>query len=213
MNGQALIVCGCPLWPFFVYSMTIKKAIILSNEITNIKQGCVICNSLPCCDVSSDHRQTPTPSHLHLQLTFKINEYRYADDCCACDYTLGNNLFWRYEDFWIQVWFYHKVLNISSRFAVTPCVISTIAKLRYRFWKEPNRTTRIPTVAKWEIWFRENHGDFTQTETIPISTMQSLKSYVLNVNKTNKQIVGTSPEIPLWIFDRISIRNMLTHQS
>ena len=50
---------------------------------------------------------------------------------------------------------------LMSRFAVTPCVISTIAKLRYRFWKEPNRTTRISTVAKWEIWFRENHGDFT----------------------------------------------------
>ena len=41
------------------------------------------------------------------------------------------------------------LLLISSRFAVTPCVISTIAKLRYRFWKEPNRTTRISTVAKW----------------------------------------------------------------
>ena len=66
-----------------------------------------------------------------------------------------------------------------SRFAVTPCVISTVAKLRYRFWKEPNRTTRISTVAKWEIWFRENHGDFTGTSLglIPISTMQSLKSY------------------------------------
>ena len=51
-------------------------------------------------------------------------------------------------------------LKLSSRFAVTPCVISTIAKLRYRFWKEPNRTTRRSTVAKWEIWFRENHGDF-----------------------------------------------------
>ena len=51
--------------------------------------------------------------------------------------------------------------SVSSRFAVTPCVISSIAKLRYRFWKEPNRTTRISTVAKWEIWFRENHGDFT----------------------------------------------------
>ena len=37
-------------------------------------------------------------------------------------------------------------------------VISTIAKLRYKFWKEPNRTTRISTIAKWEIWFRENHG-------------------------------------------------------
>ena len=37
---------------------------------------------------------------------------------------------------------------VSSRFAVTPCVISTIAKLRYRFSKEPNRTTRISTVAK-----------------------------------------------------------------
>ena len=61
--------------------------------------------------------------------------------------------------------------------------ISTIVKLRYRFWKEPYRTTRISTVAnwdygsrenqyratrfstiaKWEIWFRENHGDFTDS--------------------------------------------------
>ena len=56
-------------------------------------------------------------------------------------------------------------MKISSRFAVTPCVISTIAKLRYRFWKEPNRTTRISTVAKWEIWFRREpwglHGFFS----------------------------------------------------
>ena len=70
-----------------------------------------------------------------------------------------------------DVWYHHQLIpskvyvkvesQLSSRFAVTPCVISTIAKLRYRFWKEPNRTTRISTVAKWEIWFRENHGDFT----------------------------------------------------
>ena len=60
-----------------------------------------------------------------------------------------------------KIWGFAWWKSVSSRFAVTPCVISTIAKLRYRFWKEPNRTTRISTVAKWEIWFRENHGDFT----------------------------------------------------
>ena len=61
------------------------------------------------------------------------------------------------------------------------------AKLRYRFWKEPYSTTRTciltvavseivvqgrtnirqlvsqSTIAKWEIWFRENHGDFTDS--------------------------------------------------
>ena len=60
-----------------------------------------------------------------------------------------------------KIWGFAWWKSVSSRFAVTPCVISTIAKLRYRFWKEPNRTTCISTVAKWEIWFRENHGDFT----------------------------------------------------
>ena len=43
---------------------------------------------------------------------------------------------------------------------------NTMCYLNYReaevqVWKESNRTTRISTVAKWEIWFRENHGDFT----------------------------------------------------
>ena len=57
-----------------------------------------------------------------------------------------------------MIWGFAWWKSVSSRFAVTPCIISTIAKLRYRFWKEPHRTTRISTVAKWEIWFRENHG-------------------------------------------------------
>ena len=60
-----------------------------------------------------------------------------------------------------KIWGFAWWKSVSSRFAVTPCVVSTIAKLRYRFWKEPNRTTHISTAAKWEIWFRENHGDFT----------------------------------------------------
>ena len=75
--------------------------------------------------------------------------------CTAiCEFCVANL---KYNKIWGFAWW----KSVSSRFAVTPCVISTIAKLRYRFWKEPNRTTRISTVAKWEIWFRENHGDFT----------------------------------------------------
>ena len=67
-------------------------------------------------------------------------------------------------------------IHVSSRFAVTPCVISTIAKLRYRFWKEPNRTTHISAVAKWEIWFRENQimFFFLVLQSVPMTAFSPL---------------------------------------
>ena len=49
-----------------------------------------------------------------------------------------------------------------------PCVVFTYAQ-KSTNWRGKTgtdgnihyRTTRISTFAKWEIWFRENHGDFT----------------------------------------------------
>ena len=49
---------------------------------------------------------------------------------------------------------------------------NTMCYLNYS--EEPNRTTRISTVAKWEMWFRENHGDFTGSSLLFIHALNTL---------------------------------------
>ena len=58
--------------------------------------------------------------------------------------------------------------HVLTPCANTMCFISTIAKLMYRFWKEPYRTTRISTVTKWDYGSRENQYRATRFSTIPI---------------------------------------------
>ena len=51
----------------------------------------------------------------------------------------------------------HSGALMSFRFAVTPCVYLNYRYLwANRFWKEPYRTTRISTAAKWDYGSEEN---------------------------------------------------------
>ena len=103
---------------------------------------------------------TQKPGQLLVIVTLLDNIWRSKGQFCIFGVQMACTLYLQ-RGLWFKIWGFAWWKSVSSRFAVTPCVISTIAKLRYRFWKEPNRTTRIPTVAKWELWFRENHGDLT----------------------------------------------------
>ena len=116
-------------------------------------------------------------------------------------------------------------IGIVSVCGNTMCYrISTIAKLRYRFWKEPNRTTRISTVAKWEIMVQGEpwglHGFFStfrlacsnlRQENEEVWRCSSLSSicwdYVLNMKCSDWCPVGvcrmeseSSFTVLVWIF-------------
>ena len=79
---------------------------------------------------------------------------------------------------------------LSSRFAVTPCVISTFAKLRYRFWKEPNRTTRISTYRIWGFaWWKSVSSRFAVTPCVISIIIIERPSWF-----TNAQVYGIQNE-------------------
>ena len=85
---------------------------------------------LPSNKRTTEMEQLVSSGRNYLSLSMPALFWNHYDNQSICIETLYN------------IWGFAWWKSVSSRFTVTPCVILTIAKLRYRFWKEPNRTTR-----------------------------------------------------------------------